>query len=670
MELKPDKIINGRYRIVRLLDEGVTGSVFLAYDSILYHEVTIKIDECLDRQKADQFQHDALLLARLRHANLPKVIDYFNDGDRYCLVMEYAPGDNLRVVLDQESRLGLASVLSWANQLGSALSYLHKQKPPVVHGDINLSNIILTSKNHVLLTNFGIFRTQGNSQIETSQTASGLPDSGNDILYNPQADQYALAAVIYTLLTNQTFPDPSTHLINKTGGPTLFANKPDIPKYIQATLEKALSPNLQDRYTSVDDFILHLNHGRSEMTAGDFAMLNKKTAEKNGGTFSWLWQVFIPGGLLVALLIAGLLIARLSQNHNPNATNDQLTTPGMLNPEADNQAVVSPPPSNQSLLETSTGSLSSGLPVVMPSLEAAGFLGNGKMVAFISDRGDGHTRQIWTMKIKINDNAITAGDFLQRTFDDSPKQDPAWSPDGNWLLYSAHGSAGAGLDLWKLDINHSSSSPVRLTDMQGDDFQPSWSPDGQEIAFTHLDNPDAANRVYLMAQDGSQPHALSTVNNENYPVWLPESNWLLIVVNAANHRFFHFYDLEYLNKIQSPTPYPTPAPFDTKEVIGRFGDVSDPAVSKDGHFLAYTRTEGLTRRIYRADFSDRGAGAFLLTEGIFKESDPTWSPEADWICFTSERDNNQEIYIMTSTGQLSTNLSRSPGIDRQPAWQP
>ena len=53
-----------------------------------------------------------------------------------------------------------------------------------------------------------------------------------------------------------------------------------------------------------------------------------------------------------------------------------------------------------------------------------------------------------------------------------------------------------------------------------------------------------------------------------------------------------------------------------------------------------------------------------------KDYAPFWSPDGDWILFTSERDGNKEIYIMDTQGQQITNLTNHPGIDFDPAWQP
>ena len=58
-----------------------------------------------------------------------------------------------------------------------------------------------------------------------------------------------------------------------------------------------------------------------------------------------------------------------------------------------------------------------------------------------------------------------------------------------------------------------------------------------------------------------------------------------------------------------------------------------------------------------------------LTDGP-SDSQPGWSPDGQWILYTSERDGNPELYIMRATGQLQINLTLSSSRDYDAAWQP
>ena len=93
----------GRYRLRQKLGQGGMGSVYLAEDTLLPGRlVAIKENLAASDDSQDQFKREALLLARLRHPNLPQVMDYFieTDGKQY-LVMDYVPGENLAQILKQ-----------------------------------------------------------------------------------------------------------------------------------------------------------------------------------------------------------------------------------------------------------------------------------------------------------------------------------------------------------------------------------------------------------------------------------------------------------------------------------------------------------------------------------------------------------------------------------------
>jgi Tol biopolymer transport system component len=64
-----------------------------------------------------------------------------------------------------------------------------------------------------------------------------------------------------------------------------------------------------------------------------------------------------------------------------------------------------------------------------------------------------------------------------------------------------------------------------------------------------------------------------------------------------------------------------------------------------------------------------GLDPIALTSSLGNK-EPTFSPNDQWIVFTSTRDQNPEIYIMTNTGSGQTNLTQNPGRDLQPDWQP
>src|SRR5258706_6452710 len=99
--LTPGTILRDSYAIVRLIAQGGMGAVYLAKHQRLGSTVAVKETFFDDTSLLRAFEREARLLAGLRHAALPKVIDHFPEGDGHFLVMEFIKGDDLAQMLKQ-----------------------------------------------------------------------------------------------------------------------------------------------------------------------------------------------------------------------------------------------------------------------------------------------------------------------------------------------------------------------------------------------------------------------------------------------------------------------------------------------------------------------------------------------------------------------------------------
>jgi len=136
-------LLQGRYRVTRVLGCGGMGAVYYTLDTRLGNR-PVAVKENLDTspQAQAQFQREALILAQLRHPNLPAVSDHFvESGGRQYLVMDYVEGESLETMVQRQGPLPETQVLAWIGQVLNALDYLHSQSPPVIHRDIKPGNI-------------------------------------------------------------------------------------------------------------------------------------------------------------------------------------------------------------------------------------------------------------------------------------------------------------------------------------------------------------------------------------------------------------------------------------------------------------------------------------------------------------------------------------------------
>jgi eukaryotic-like serine/threonine-protein kinase len=220
--LKSGDVLRGRYRIRERIGKGGMGNIYLADDLRLEgrhcalkeveHDRTVPAK--LLKEARQQFLHEATVLARLDHPNLPKVSDFFSIGPRDYLVMDYIPGKDLRtMMLDAKQNntfLGEENVLYWANQLAEALTYLHGQTPPLVHRDVKPSNLKITPNGLLKLVDFGLVKALVPDEmtitvIQGRGTAlyTPLEQYGGDGLHTDiRSDIYAFGCTLYHLLTN------------------------------------------------------------------------------------------------------------------------------------------------------------------------------------------------------------------------------------------------------------------------------------------------------------------------------------------------------------------------------------------------------------------------------------------------------------------------------------
>lgn len=684
MDLSPDTLLRDRYRIIRSLGKGGMGAVYLAYDTSLEMEVAVKCNHKPGEESTSQFLREARILAALRHPHLPRVIDYFIDGQDQYLVMDFVPGETLEDILQREGAQPLDRVLTWAQQLGEALTYLHDQVPPVTHRDIKPANIKITPDGQVMLVDFGIAKIADTAQMTATgargyTTGYAPPEQYGGARTGPFSDQYALAATLYKLLTDQKPTDGVQRALGEAVLTPLNLLNPDIPVHVQGAIEKAMSPRIQERYDSVAAFLHALADPLFKPAQPRLASL-PRAAEPTpttptqpppgaGKRKGWIWVLAALGGLA---LIAALLTGAFFLLRGPGGANP--LTAALPSPTASLPVAVAAPsdtpappptPTLTSLPPTDAPSPVPPSPTPEPQL-----LGGGGWVAFSSDRGQDGTLQIWLMRLTLQDGLVQADQFTQLTFGPGDKTQPAWSPDGTKLLFVAPANENSKeTDIWLLDRSVDGKQPLNISLRKGSDSDPAWSPDGNWIAFTNQ-NQAGVRQMFVMNPAGTDQRKVSESYTEYAPQWSPDSKKLLFIRDASSHTYL--FEREWVTEeLPFPTPYPTPYAYDRSTFFGRLGQVGDFTWSRDGALLAYTETKGRIERIYVLPYAGRGADLTLLTQDTTLSRQPAFSPDQQWLVFTSEMEPGKPgLSLMTINGLLRTDLTDHTGIDQQAAWQP
>jgi len=258
---------HGRYAVVQPLGEGGMASVYLAEDLNLDNTpcvIKVMTDDFKDaeeRQYAIQkFKDEAVMLARLRHTNLPVVQNHFIEEGRYFLVMDYVEGDSLEDIiegaLEDDCLLDEETVINWGIQICDVLDYLHSRDPMIVHRDIKTANIMEQNDGTIKLLDFGIARIFNKKKTGTLVGTPGYaaPEQYLGKAY-PQSDLFALGATLHRLLTGY---DPTDKDDDGTGNlfvyPPLEEFRDDLSPGLQDVISTAMDLEVENRYISGKKF--------------------------------------------------------------------------------------------------------------------------------------------------------------------------------------------------------------------------------------------------------------------------------------------------------------------------------------------------------------------------------------------------------------------------------
>jgi len=191
----------GPYRILRLINRGGQGSVYLGYDKRLHRKVAIKIYALPPTRAARrQLLREARLVASIQSPKVVQIHDVIESSSHLALVMEYVPGCNLEEFL-AGVRPSLASVVTIAADVAGALALARQNR--IVHGDVKAANVLITEAGRAKLTDFGISRISGAGRASRWSAGSFSALSPEQYLGQPldeRADLFALGALLYRML--------------------------------------------------------------------------------------------------------------------------------------------------------------------------------------------------------------------------------------------------------------------------------------------------------------------------------------------------------------------------------------------------------------------------------------------------------------------------------------
>lgn len=254
----PSGLLARRYRIIRQVERGGMGVIFLVQDEQRGGDTWALKELMLDRVRREElaetiesFRRESQLLQSLNHPNLVKVIDSFGENGKEYLVMEYVEGKTLDALACGQP-MAERDVLNFAFQLCDVLEYLHSQQPPIIYRDLKPPNAMVETQSGILkLIDFGIVRFYKPGQRKDTNVL-GTPGFAPPEQYgkgqtDARSDIFCLGVTMHVLLTNfdvglNPWNYPPVRTLNSSVSPTL-----------EQVIARATELEVNKRYASISE---------------------------------------------------------------------------------------------------------------------------------------------------------------------------------------------------------------------------------------------------------------------------------------------------------------------------------------------------------------------------------------------------------------------------------
>lgn len=247
-------------------------------------------------------------------------------------------------------------------------------------------------------------------------------------------------------------------------------------------------------------------------------------------------------------------------------------------------------------------------------------------------------------KIVVNENIVSLG---QIAFFNQNRDNPYRYEDD---IYSGD------IVVRVKDDNIELRNIERLTTDPEYDSEPAWSPDGNEIVFTS--NRDGNLRLYIMNADGSNPRRLTpNIELAKSPCWCADNKIVFTFVDYGTMGVASINPdgIDYIELFLEPGGPATPW--------------ASPSCSPDGSKIAFATIREGNWEIYTMNAGD-GSNLENITNNLAVDLKPAWSPDGNEILFSSDRSGSTDIYIMNTDGNNIRRITDNPGIEGEPKFSP
>lgn len=659
-------ILDGKYRILKLIGEGGMARVWLAEEPefggrrVAIKEPSLGQLGAAERQELEhRFQQEAKLAPQLEQAGVPNVVRAYTlerlpDGTQ-LLVLEYMAGGSVaELIAAHPDGMPVERALSITQDILQALGGFHRLSIAPVHRDVKPENILLDGQGRARLSDLGLAQlpgVSGRSQLGAS------PHPGTPLYMAPEqatspqplmpaADLYALGCVLFEMLTGQRYK-------RVRPGTKASSLRPEVPGWLDKVLAKTLAEDPWDRYQKAEEMAAALraaptsaaSHGRRPaagappvatpasrpVTPATSPPSRQPSAPSQRPTAN-RWVPWLAGAVgLLAIILAALIIGLLTSNgyqgiegSTTTATSAPLALVSTTTTPSRTTTVTTAPS------KTPTATIS---PTAIPPLEADAMT-QGKIV-FVRDD------QIWLMDLD--------GSHKVQLTTDGINWHPSWSPDGWQIVWQRHAPSDKIFNVWVMDADGGNQHAITQWDDEGtikeNAQRPVWSPDGRYIAVAQelsASEPVITEGPFIMLMN-SDGDGLIRLAEGRDPTWSPDSRQIAFLSGLGQAT-----RIGIINRDGTGLTY----------LDSSFGVPMYPAWSPDGKRIALAATTSLDWTLSVLSIENGSMQRLATAPRIWGIN---WSPDGTRILY------GDGVSVIDVDGSNQVQLT-SDGS--QPAWQP
>jgi eukaryotic-like serine/threonine-protein kinase len=714
--LERGSLLHKRYRIVEILGQGGMGSVYRAVDENLGVDVAVKENLFTTDEYARQFRLEAVILANLRHPNLPRVTDHFVIGDQgQYLIMDYIEGEDLRQRMERTGFISEEEAILIGAAMCEALQYLHTRKPSIIHRDVKPGNVRITPDGHIYLVDFGLAKLVKGSQATTTGARAMTPGYSPPEQYgtartDPRTDIYSLGATLYAGLSGVIPEDGLARAMDNVELTPLRKRNSKISRKLSGAIEKAMAVRPEDRFQTADEFkqALLTSSAKTQRLEGDpvveppphasepeedgggplmasrrsksISRPPSKPRKKGRSVSFWVFFSFFLLTLLVGVLSLISFWTPISEAFRGLLASDTPSlaeeTPIVLETETLSQPTPQDVTSTPTLTATKTIR-----PTTTPIITQTNTTAASTNVQSPSDvfsptptsRGGGYGQlAIASTRTGLPQIFIINSDgtgLTQVTNMPDGACQPDWSPDGLRIVFIS--PCDKRLDEYpdaKMFTINADGSGLTELPLPGGGFEPAWSPDGARIAFTS--ELDGSMQIYALNLTDNSITQLTQKTDDvrlpdwsRYPDWSPTGTQIIYTGHSQLTGALQIWVMSDAGRANARLVQNDVIYWDFQPVWG-----------SDGRTIYFGETKGPQALgwLMQFDYEKRAdPNAEQVKNGAYA-TDVTVSPDMRWLAFENTQNNGfqYDVYIMTSEGQNRALLTTDPAQEFDPVWRP